>query len=144
MIQVVRFKAEHLSQLMEQEATQYLRAYLTPAHIAALEQSPHSMTGLADGRVVICGGVVEYWPNRGEAWAIIDQNCKEHFTAIHNAVKRFFEVCPLRRIEAAVDIGFEAGHRWMRLLGFELEAPVLRAYRPEGGDCSLYARVKHG
>jgi hypothetical protein len=56
--------------------------------------------------------------------------------------KRFLDVCPIRRIEAAVVVDHGPGHRWAQLLGFELEAPLLRAYTPQGEDCSLYSRVR--
>jgi hypothetical protein len=142
MIEVVRFQAKHMAQIEDQEINAYLRPFITGAHIRALEEAQHSFTGLSNGRAVVCAGVTEYWPNRGEAWAILDLSCKKEFLGIHHAVRNFLNTYPLRRIEAAVDVGFEAGHRWAKALGFQLEASRLRAYRPDGGDCSLYARVK--
>ena len=40
-----------------------------------------------------------------------------------------------------VDCEFEQGHRWAKMLGFTMEAERMRAYRPDGGDVALYARV---
>lgn len=143
MIEVLRFKAEHMAYMKEQEATAYLKKYTTPEQDKLLETAlSNTIVSKIDGRVLFCGGVVEYWPGRGEAWAIFDQNVKKEFVYIHSAVKRFFDICPVKRIEAAVDVGFEAGHRWIKTLGFTLEAPILKSYRPEGTDVSLYARVK--
>lgn len=85
---------------------------------------------------------MKYWEGRGEAWAIIDDDCKKEFLTIHNFAKRFFEICPLKRIEATVDAGFSPGHRWVKMLGFKLEAPLLKSYLPNGGDSSLYAKVR--
>lgn len=141
MIEVVKFTPEHLDRLDEQEATAYLRPYLRPEHVQALAAG-QSYTALAGERVVACAGVVEHWPGRGEAWAYLDRDCRRHFLAITNAVRRFLDVCPLRRVEAVVDVEFPAGHRWVRALGFALEAPRMAAYRPDGGDCALYARVR--
>jgi hypothetical protein len=45
-----------------------------------------------------------------------------------------------RRIEATVDVGFTEGERWMTLLGFEYEG-LMRAYRPDGQDMLMFARV---
>jgi hypothetical protein len=143
MIEVVKFKAEHLEQLNEQQATAYLLAHVKPEHTAVMENSAYSFTGISEhGRVVVCAGVVELYQGRGEAWAILDANCKREFLSIHNAVKRFLEVSPVRRVEAVVDEEFAPGHRWVQMLGFELEAPRMRAYRPGGENCALYARVR--
>jgi RimJ/RimL family protein N-acetyltransferase len=56
-------------------------------------------------------------------------------------VVEFLDNAPYRRIEATVDVGFKQGHRWIKMLGFELEG-YMRAYRPDGADMLLYARVK--
>lgn len=141
-INVVRFKAEHLEAIVDQPAQAYLRPFLTSEHIKALEQSEHSFTGISGERPIICAGVVSYWPGRGHAWAYLDANCKREFIGVHNVVKSFLEDSSIKRIEATVDCAFEAGHRWMRLLGFELEATRMKAYTPNGVDYSLYARVR--
>lgn len=140
-MQVVDFKAEHLEQIALQEAQQYLLSHVEPDMGAHLE-GHQSFTGIADGKVVACAGVLPYWEDRGLAWAYLSEDAGAHFVAIHKAVKRYLDVAPFKRIEAAVDVNFEAGHRWIKQLGFELEAPVMKAFRPDGGDASLYARVR--
>lgn len=144
MIEVLKFKAEHLGYLKEQEATAYLKKYTTPEQDKMLENGMAYTCVSAEEprRVLMCAGVIEYWKNRGEAWAVFDVNCKKEFVYIHNVVRRYLDICPVRRVEAAVDVGFLPGHRWIRSLGFKLEAPVLKAYRQEGSDVSLYARVR--
>jgi len=140
-MQVVDFKAEHLAQIALQEAQQYLLAHIDPDMGEHLEGF-QSFTGIADGKVVACAGVLPYWEDRGLAWAYLAEDAGRHMVAIHKAVARYLEVAPFKRIEAAVDVNFEAGHRWIKRLGFELEAPVMKAFRPDGGSASLYARVK--
>ena len=77
------------------------------------------------------------------AWAYISNAAaKERFLSVHRAVSRFLDMCYLQRIEMTVDCEFEEGHRWARMLGFNMEAERMVAYRPDGGDCSLYARVR--
>jgi len=56
-------------------------------------------------------------------------------------VKRFLDGCYLHRIEMTVDCDFPQGHRWAKMLGFTMEAERMRGYRPDGGDCALYARL---
>lgn len=138
----MRFQAAHIKQIQEQDATRALNEFVTDADEKALENCRFAFTGFGDGKPVICAGLAEYWTNRAEAWAIVDRNSLPYFTQIHYAVKKFLEICPIRRIEAAVDVNFKAGHRWVKLLGFTLEAPVVRKYLPNGTDCSLYAKVR--
>lgn len=144
MIEVVKFKIEHFDKLDEQESTRKLSSFITRDHMRSLETCEYSFSALKGDKVLFCAGIVEYWKNRGEGWMLFDKNCKSDFVALHNITKRFLDSVPIRRIEAAVDEYFLPGHRWMRLLGFKLEARVLEGYRPEGGNCSLYARVKNG
>jgi len=142
MIEIVTFKREHLKQMTEQPAMAHLHNFLTEVHYQIMEDSPFSRTILYDGRVIFCGGVAEEWMGRGTCWAIIDQDCKKEFVRVHKIARKFLHECPVNRIEAAVQIGFEAGHRWIKALGFQLEAAVLKAYLPGGADVSLYALVK--
>ena len=37
---------------------------------------------------------------------------------------------------------FKQGHRWAKILGFELETPTLRAYGPAGEDHAGYVRIR--
>lgn len=143
MIQVVPYKAEHLLAISLQEAQWWLGRYLDYGQAKSLEAA-QAFTGLVDGRPVICAGVIEIHPGRALSWSYVDRSAGVNFLFIHRAVRRFLELCDYRRIEAEVAFDFEAGHRWIRMLGFELEAPRLRSYLPDGRDCSIYARVKHG
>ncbi len=142
MLEVERFKATDLKEIMEQPAMAYLGEFITDANRVEMEKGLWSYTVRVKGRALMCAGVTEYWPNRGEAWAIIDRDVKVEFLRIHRVVKRFLDVCPLRRIEATIDLDFKQGHRWVEMLGFKLEAPKMKAYRPDGRDASLYALVK--
>lgn len=144
MIEVIPFHPSHIQELREQEATRHLAAYLSPEMEQHLTNQKWAFTAKIRGRVVMCGGIVEAWRGRGVAWSIIDQRCHFDFVPIHRAVKNFLAICPLRRIEAEVSIGFRNGHRWMRMLGFKKEAERMRAYLPTGEDATLYALVKEG
>lgn len=137
---VVPFKYEHLLGLAEQEATAYLRPYVREENLRALENE-FAYTGMVDERPVACVGIIKYWEGRGEAWAFLAGDCRPWFTAIHKASLRALDFCGIRRVEAVVDAEFAAGHRWVKSLGFKVEAERLAAYRPTGGDCTLYARV---
>lgn len=143
-MKVVEFETEHLRELFLQEGNQALAMHVTEAHLADLKKkSPYAKSIISDtGRVLLCGGVVMYWENRGEAWAVIDQFSRRDFVGVFNRARKFLDECPVRRIEANIDVDFEAGHRWIKLLGFKLEASRLEKYRIDGGDSSLYVRIK--
>jgi RimJ/RimL family protein N-acetyltransferase len=140
-MQLVPYKAEHLTMLRAQEAQAYLGQFMDDNYARALEQTL-SWTGFADGRVIGCFGVCEIWTNRALLWSYMDQSAGRHLVSIHRAVKRYLDVAPYRRIEAEVDCEFEAGHRWLRMLGFTMECERMRCFRVDGGDSALYAKVK--
>ena len=138
-----------------------------PAHLKALVLQPHqafmgsqvasdgygqvladapgvAYTGMADGRIIACAGVMEIWAGRGAAWAFLAQDKPETFRQVHRAVKLFLDSSAMTRIEAYVDTDFPAAYRWMKLLGFERETPApMRAFAGSR-DMYLYARVNDG
>ena len=141
-MEVVPYRAEHMDRLDVQEAQQYLSVYLGPVLRKALEGA-FSYTVLDGDEVLCCAGLVKQWTNRGLVWAYISNNIgPKRFSVLDRHVRRFLDVAPFDRIEATVDVRFEQGHRWVKSLGFTLEAPMMHRYRPDGGDSSLYARVR--
>ena len=138
---VVPYKAEHLLALQMQPGQGYCLRFVTPEYAKALE-SAHAFTAMVGGQVVAVGGVAEIWENRGLAWSFIDRRAGAHFPALHKVVKEGLDAAPYRRIEAETPCNFEQGHRWLKMLGFELEAERMKAFRVDGGDSALYARVK--
>lgn len=109
---------------------------LTPLSDAGL-----AWTGEVDGAVICCAGLDPQWHNRAIAWALVGESAGRHFAAIHKNVHRFLMSAPYRRIEAHVDVGFPQGARWMKMLGFEVEA-YMKAFRPDGADMLLFTRVR--
>lgn len=130
------FKVKHFEELNGKNAVQLGVA------TQELEGQKYSYAYFDGPDVVMVGGVIEYWFGRGESWAVISDHHRSSFIKVHNSAKRFFDECPIRRIEMSVVCGFENGHRWARALGFTLEAERLRAYLPNGKDAALYARVR--
>jgi hypothetical protein len=143
MTRQVDFKAEHIKMLIDQPHYEYMKPYISEETMAALERQPYVSSIEAEGKIVVAGGVSMYWHGRGEAWAFYDANLPKHlYPRVHKIMRMWFDLCPVRRIEAAIDIGDEIGMRRTEMLGFTLEAPLLRKFRPDGKDCALYARVK--
>jgi RimJ/RimL family protein N-acetyltransferase len=125
-----------------QPAQEYLgRIVDVRADFTELSNQGLAWTVEHDGDVIAFAGIEPQWQNRAIAFALLSETAGAHFPAIHKAVLRFLEWAPYRRIEATVDVGFEQGHRWIKMLGFEIEG-YMRAYRPDGADMLLYARVR--
>lgn len=140
---VIEYKAEHLLDLSLQESQLCLGPHINPGLAKSLEIDRWSWTGIEDGVVLGCAGVLPIWQGRGMAWAYIsDGVSKNRFLKVHRAVSNFLDGCHLHRIEMTVDWGFDPAHRWARMLGFVMEAGCLRAYTPNGNDVSLYARIR--
>tara|TARA_R110000803_G_scaffold58798_5_gene117050 strand:+ start:182 stop:601 length:420 start_codon:yes stop_codon:yes gene_type:complete len=136
----VPFEAGHLHQLKLQPAQAYLSSAVTEEELG-LEQHP-SHTAMRGSEVLGCAGVIEQWEGRGTAWALIGETGPKDFITIHRAVKRFLDVCYFKRIELTVDCDFPAGHRWAKMLGFDMECERMVAYGPKEKDASLYSRVQ--
>lgn len=135
------YKAEHLHLLDLQEGQAYLSKHIGPEHATMLE-SDTSFTGTHDGRVIFTAGLIPVWQGRAIVWAYLGRTAGEHMLAVHRAVVKFLNMQTGMRIEASVDAEFKPGHRWVELLGFELETPRMRKFRPDGGDCAMYVRIR--
>jgi hypothetical protein len=138
---IVPFEPVHLRTLVLQEAQSWMGPMLHADYGENLKRGGPCFTALDGDEVLACSGVLRMWENRDQAWALMSQSSGRHFVGIYRGIRRFLEMHDARRVEATVDAGFEAGHRLMRLLGFEREG-CMRAYLPDGRDCDLYARVR--
>lgn len=140
-MRVVDYKPEHLLMVTPQASQQRMRDAITPEHARLLAE--HPAQSLVDGPyVLMCGGLVDYWNGRALAWSVLDALAAQHMLAATRAALAFFDTYAPKRVEMAVDVDYAAGHRWAMMLGFELEAPRMRAYHVDGSDASLYARVR--
>lgn len=142
MIKLVKFIPHHFHQIDEQEETKEVSQLFTLANLLELQRSKHSYTLLDGNRVLMCTGIVKYYEDRGEVWAIMGRNLRKEMFSIHKMAKRFLEMAPFKRLEATVSYTFEPGHRWVKMLGFTKEAELMKHYLPDGRDASLYSLVR--
>jgi hypothetical protein len=140
-MKLIPYEAAHLLGMQLQPGQTYSTPFVTADYAKALEDQ-HAFTAVEDNRVVAVGGVIKLWDNRGLAWTFIDCRAGDCFWKLHKIVKKALDAAPYRRIEAETPCEFGPGHRWLKMLGFKLEAERMRAFRVDGGDSSLYARVK--
>lgn len=138
---VIPFRAEHFTALDIQPAQAHIRDLIKADELCAIEDQ-NAFTCVHGDKILACFGWVQLYPHRGSLWALLSASCGPHLVGMTRIAKRLVESLPLRRIEMEVDCEFEQGHRWARMLGFELEAERLRGYRMDGGDSAIYARIR--
>jgi hypothetical protein len=137
------FQPKHLERLVLQPSQTVFSKFFDAEYGPSLKSAGPCFTALDGDRVLACSGIVSQWHNRAIAWALISEDAGKNFIRIHKAVKRFLEGEQINRIEAYVDAGFDAGHRWIQMLGFEREG-YMREFMPDGNDAVLYARLRNG
>lgn len=97
----------------------------------------------SDGSTIAVVGLLDQWEGRCLAWAILAQDAGRELLPLTRGIAKYLDASPYHRFEATIDAGFAQGHRWAKLLGFELETPKpMRKFYPNGNDAFLYARVR--
>lgn len=121
---VIPFRAEHLSQIDVQERQRRTVSYLTAKLAGTLERGGPAISGLVNDRIIGSGGILVH-ERTGFAWAVFAQDAAPYFIHMHHAARRLLKRLPkLERIEAVTEVDFLEGRRWLDLLGFECECPV--------------------
>lgn len=101
-----------------------------------------AVTGLDDdGSIIGCAGLWVRHPGVAEAWAVLSVRCVGPLMVpVTRAVRRFIANRTEHRIQAIVLSEWEAGRRWVEMLGFQYEGTLLR-YTPNAQDCDIYSRA---
>lgn len=133
-MELIKFKKEHLDFFTEDRISE------SKKH--DIENMKYSFSILHKGAVLCCGGILEFWPGRGEAWIIFSEEARKHMVGVVRLARKVLDDTPFKRIEATVDIGLECAEKWINLMGFKLEAPLMKSYGRLGEDCMLFSRVK--
>ncbi len=139
---IVPFETSHLRLMNVQPSQQAVLQHVTDDFLSLL-QNTNAFTAIVDGEIVACAGVIEYYKGRGEAWSYLSSDLGSNMVLVFRAIKNYLDTVDVRRIEMTVDVDFAEGHRFAKLLGFELEAPRMKAYDLDGRDKALYARIKN-
>lgn len=131
------------TQKLELQPSQQYLVEMGLLDVDLTELSEHALAWVIeeDGEIFVIAGLAPQWENRALIWSYVSKNAGRHFRKIHKIANRFLDQADYRRIEATVDVGFEAGVRWIEMLGFKYEG-YMKAYRPDGADMLLYARVR--
>lgn len=113
-----------------------------PTDEAEKLEGPWSKTIWYGDEPIVVVGVQHFWAQRGVGWSYFSPRSEKHMLAITRIGKSLFDAYPLKRIEAYVDMDFEKGHRYMKILGFEKEVECARGIGPLGQDATVYVRIK--
>lgn len=82
-----------------------------------------------DDKVLMMGGVAQYWPGVGQAWITISDAMRGRPVLAFRVALRVFRkylVPNYHRIEALVPVNFPEGVRFVLALGFKLESVAHR------------------
>lgn len=135
-------RPEHILSVHLQPMQMTSAGLLTPEYAQLLCSSTQiGWTLVEDGVVLGCGGLVECWENRAQAWTLISEPLLERFRTAHRMVRAKLAEAPWRRIEMDVDTEHKAAIAWAEHLGFVAEG-VRRKYTVDGRDMILFARVR--
>jgi len=111
----------------------------TPKYAEELAKHGEAFTVADDGQIVAVIGLITQWDGCARAYAFLGQNAGARMLHITRKVNAYLANSAIRRVEAAVQDDFTAGHRWARLLGFKPEGWMRKYWNDH--DALLYARV---
>ena len=138
---VIAFRPEHFQRIDLQATQRMALSYVTPEYTMAIAEAGPALTVLSGDKVLGCGGIALMPFGVGMLWAFVDGGAGPHFVAIHRITSRFIDAVKVRRLETAVQDGFQPGCRWVEMLGFQKEG-LMRSYGPDGSDFLRYARIR--
>jgi len=140
---VVVFHKDHFYEIFPQLAQMNVQEYITDETWENLPKKT-SFTYEADGKKLAVGGWIEISKHRATLWAYLHKDIKNRLAIIHRIIEKTIADLPYNRLELEVDYDFKQGHRWAKMLGFEVETEKAKWYRPDGKDATVYVRYKHG
>lgn len=141
-MQVLDFEPAHLEQITLQPMQAAVGQQFCEEYAEGLLLGP-AFTVLGAEGVVACVGYMKQWEGRYFAWALIGENAGPYFFGMIRKIRRYFDEAPVRRLETAVPVDWEAGERFAYLLGFQREGRM-RKWSPDGKDFDLWARCQNG
>lgn len=114
--------------------------YNAPEFSDLIERSI-AVSAWCGSRCLGAAGIVQTQPQKAIAWSLLSAKSGRHMFAITRKVLEVLDAHKHLRVEMFVDYDFAIGHRWARMLGFEVEAERMRKAGYFGQDQTLYARV---
>lgn len=133
---------EHISLIKPQSGEEKDKAhFMSPAFNHVLEKGM-SLSFFAGSRCVGAGGIAPIFKHRAVAWTYLGADSGPYMHQITRKAREMFALYPADRIEMLVDYTHDAGHRWAKLLGFEVETARMRKSGIYGNDETMYVRIR--
>lgn len=141
MIEVGADVRPSMAVLLTPHEAQAKQAELTPDNLLALLRSGPAWWVRWNGRLVALGGLSVMWQGRAAVWGYLGGDAGPAMVCMTREVEKQLRAFAMDfpRIEAYVQRNHEAGHRWIRMLGFQKEG-VMRKFANDH-DYVMYARV---
>ena len=103
-----------------------------------------AFTGLADGEIIACGGILPLWKGVGEAWVVSSELVSLYpitfAKVIWRKMKAIIEELELERVQTTVDAEHKVSQRWLERMNFKNEG-VMRKFLG-GRDYYRFAWIK--
>lgn len=140
---IVPFMPVHVEGLKLDSNQEFFSQFLANEEYIQTLVNGRARTGLIDGEVMFCAGIIQLTQQRWQAWTFMSQNTSKHMLFITRSIEALLVEANCNRIETPVLHSFKAGHKWAELLKFENETPKgMKNYGDDGKTYDLYARVK--
>ena len=145
-LQIIPFEVAHLDDLQarrfEAQEIQSLGDYRERAGVH--RQLGPAWTGIIDGQVMGCCGLIVLWQGVAEPWMVSTGLCARYALSFHRAIKKgldqVIQDLRLRRVQVAIHKDHVISHKWVERLGFKREG-AMPAYGPDGSDYVRFGRV---
>lgn len=133
---------EHIKLIEHQDGLDEEKKVFLSKTFINLVESEFSLSAWNGSQCVAAAGLLRVFDHRAMAWTFMGKHAGPHMRQITRKVRDVIDSYPAQRIEMLVNCDYEAGHRWAKMLGFEVEAPRMRMSGALGQDEALYSKVK--
>lgn len=137
---LITFKKEHIDCIVMREHEKLLG--ITLEELRVLEETSVAITGMYDGRVIACGGVMVNRFGSGDIWLIPSIYCKDYNLIFLKNVKKWLiqvqKDLNLSRLQTHT-INDDLHDKWMIFLGFEKEGVMKKSFN--GLDYAMWGKV---
>ena len=133
---------EHLKLIKPQPGSDVDKAHFLNPGFEYMVRDHFAISGWLGPKCLMAAGIVGLYKHRAVAWALVGADAGPYLRQLTNKVRDALDISPYQRIEMLVDYQFDAGHRWAKMLGFEVEAEKMRMSGFYGNDETMYVRIK--
>jgi len=137
LIDIVRFRPEHLEQLVNP-------LKVSAEMIPLKNSSGGAYTALYNNKPVMSAGALMIWPHVAEGWALVTPldpiPARKIIFEIRQRILGFMRSLELHRLQATVRVDEVNSNRFVRAIGFEFEG-YMKGYDSDGNDFVRYGKV---